>query len=340
MSRPPSRPFRRAYNLGMLLAGDIGGTKTFMGLFARGAARPAALDTRSYRTLDFPDLAALSRQFLQDAGAGVTEIEAASFGVAGPVTGAQARLTNVPWTVDIDAIRNDLPIPRAYLLNDLEALAWSVPVLDADEIEVLREGEAEPSGNAALIAAGTGLGIALMPNIGGRLVPVASEGGHADFAARTADELTLHHALTRDHGRAEIERVLSGPGITCIHRILYPHQCETLTPLPAAEDIPAAIARAALAAGCPSCMRVLEVFVSAYGATAGNLALTALSTGGMYLGGGIAPRIIKAMRWPVFLESFLAKSPMDTLISRIPVRVILNPAAGLLGAATYANLAA
>jgi glucokinase len=322
----------------MLLAGDVGGTKTFMGLFARGAARPAAVDTRAYRTLDFPDLAALSRQFLRDAGAGIGEIEAASFGVAGPVTGSQARLTNIPWVVDVDAMRHELPIPRAHLLNDLEALAWSVSVLDASEIETLREGDVNPSGNAALIAAGTGLGVALLPNIEGRLIPVASEGGHADFPARTTDEQTLHNALTRDYGRAEIEKVVSGPGIANIHRILYPHRCDMLTPLPDADELPAAISRAALEARCPSCTRILEVFVSAYGAVAGNLALTALSTRGMYLGGGIAPRIIEAMRWPVFMDAFLAKAPMDALVSRVPVKVILNPGAGLLGAATYANL--
>ena len=322
----------------MLLAGDVGGTKTFMGLFARGAARPTAVDTRTYRTLDFPNLAALSRRFLDDAGARPSEIESASFGVAGPVTGSQARLTNIPWTVDVEALRHNLPVPRAHLLNDLEALAWSVAVLDPAEIEVLHEGEPNPSGNAALIAAGTGLGVAMLPNVGGRLLPVASEGGHADFAARTADELTLHAALTREYGRAEIERVLSGPGIANIHRFVYPHQCSTLTPLPTTDDLPAAVSQAALGAGCPSCIRILEVFVSAYGAVAGNLALIGLATGGMYLGGGIAPRIIEAMRWPVFMASFLAKAPMDRLVARIPVKVILNPGAGLLGAATYANL--
>ena len=321
----------------MLLAGDVGGTKTFMGLFARRPHRPDAAFMRSYRTLDFSNLVALSRQFLEDAGARASEIEAASFGVAGPVTGTRASLTNVPWTVEVDGLLQELQIPRAHLLNDLEALAWSVPVLTSNELEVLHEGHAAASGNAALVAAGTGLGVALLPTVGGRLVPVPSEGGHADFAARTAEERTLHDALTREHGRTEIERVVSGRGIANIHRILYPHQCATLTPLPPIEDLPAAISRGALEARCGSCTRILEVFVSAYGAVAGNLALTALSTGGLYLGGGIAPRIIDAMRWPVFMESFLDKSPMDALVSRIPVKVILNAGAGLLGAATFAN---
>jgi glucokinase len=322
----------------MLLAGDVGGTKTFLGLFTRGATRPAATGTRSYRTLDFPDLGALYLHFLHETSTSPTDIEAASFGVAGPITGTRAQLTNVPWVVDLDALRSQVPIPRAYLLNDLEALAWSVPVLTADEIEVLHEGQTDPHGNVALIAAGTGLGIALLPNVEGRLVPRASEGGHVDFAARNADEQTLATALMKEYGRVDVERVVSGPGLATIHRILYPHQCATLTPLPSSEDLPAAISRAALEAACPSCRRTLEFFVSAYGAAAGNLALTVLSTGGLYLGGGIAPRILPALRQPIFMRSFLDKSPMDALISRIPVKVILNPTAGLLGAATYANL--
>ena len=321
----------------MLLAGDVGGTKAYLGIFSRGAARPDAVDTRAYRTLDFPNLGALCLQFLRDTSTRPTDIEAAGFGVAGPITGNRAQLTNVPWLVDLDTFRSDVPIPRAYLLNDLEALAWSVPVLTPAEIEVLYDGHADAGGNAALIAAGTGLGIALLPNVDGRLVPRASEGGHVDFAPRNTDEQALADALQKEYGRIDVERVVSGPGIANIHRVLYPHQCASLTPPPLLDDLPAAISRAALEAACPLCRRTLEVFVSAYGASAGNLALTVMATGGVYLGGGIAPRILQAMRWPIFMRSFLDKSPMDALISRIPVRVILNPRAGLLGAATYVS---
>ena len=321
----------------MLLAGDVGGTKIFLGLFARNGARPKAIEIRSYRTLDFPDLGAVSLHFLRETSTDPRDIEAAGFGVAGPITGARAHLTNVPWIVDLDALRRDVAIPRAYLLNDLEALAWSVPVLTSDEIEVVYEGRPDASGNVALIAAGTGLGIALLPNVDGRLVPRASEGGHVDFAPRNADERALADALSMEYGRVDIERVVSGPGLANIHRILHPHQCATLTPMPPSDDLPAAVSRAALEAGCPSCIRSLECFVSAYGASAGNLALTVLATGGVYLGGGIAPRILPALRWPCFMQSFLDKSPMDALISRVPVKVILNPRAGLLGAATYVS---
>ena len=321
----------------MLLAGDVGGTKTFLGLFQPGAGRPGAVTSRAYRTLDFPDLGALCLQFLRETSTRPGDIDAASFGVAGPITGTRAQLTNVPWVVDLDALRSDVPIQRAYLLNDLEALAWSVPVLTTDEIEVLHEGRIDPDGSVALIAAGTGLGIALLPRIDGRLVPRASEGGHVDFAPRNADEQSLAGALSKEHGRVDVERVVSGPGLANIHRILHPHQCAALTPMPSSDELPAAISRSALETACPLCVHTLECFVSAYGASAGNLALTVLSTGGLYLGGGIAPRILPALRWPLFMRSFLAKSPMDALIARIPVKVILNPGAGLLGAASYAN---
>lgn len=321
----------------MLLAGDVGGTKTFLGLFARAAARPDVVEVRSYRTLDFADLGAMLLRFLDETSTDPAEIEVASVGVAGPVTGRRAPLTNVPWVVDLDALRGGVSIARAYLLNDLEALAWSVPVLAADEIEVLREGEADPQGNVALIAAGTGLGIALLPRVDGRLVPSASEGGHVDFAPRNSDEQALFDALSKEFGRVDVERIVSGPGIAHIHRILHPHQCARLARMTSIDDQPAAVTRAALEDACPSCTRTLEVFVSAYGASAGNLALTVLATGGVYLGGGIAPRIRPALRWPVFMQSFLAKSPMDALISRMPIKMILNPQAGLIGAAAFAN---
>jgi glucokinase len=320
----------------MLLAGDVGGTKTFIGLFTSGAPRPSVVETRIYRTLDFPDLTALTERFLHDTGAAPADIECACFGVAGPVSGTRAQLTNVPWAIDVDALKRRVTVGPVFLLNDLEAFAWSVAVLGSDEVLELHQGHADPRGNVALVAAGTGLGIALLPRVDGRLVPKASEGGHVDFAPRNAEERALADALTREFGRADVERVVSGPGIANIHRLLYPHACRTLEGAASPDELPAAVSRAALEHGCEQCGKSLRCFVSAYGATAGNLALTTLATGGIYVGGGIAPRIVPAMQWPVFMESFLAKSPMEALISRVPVKVILNPRAGILGAATYA----
>jgi len=323
----------------MLLAGDVGGTKTFIGLFTRGEGRPMPVDVRSYRTLDFVSLTTLCREFLEDSASDVRNIRSACFGVAGPIVGRRAQLTNVPWEVDADAICRDLPVADAHLLNDLEAMAWAVPVLKGDELAALREGDrrGQREGGAALIAAGTGLGIALLPRVDGRLLAQPSEGGHADFAARTPEEQDLQNALIREYGRAELEHVLSGPGLVNIHRFLYAHQCPTLSKPHEPGDFAALISQAALDAGCLQCRKTLEVFVSVYGASAGNLALVTLATSGVYLGGGIAPRILPALRWPIFEEAFCAKAPLDALMRRIPVKVILNPAAGLIGAATFLN---
>jgi glucokinase len=325
----------------MLLAGDVGGTKTLLGLFAP-SHRPKKIDTRSFRTLDFPDLASMALEFLREVGVDSAELSGLCFGVAGPVERgrATARLTNVPWIVDAESLRRKLPVPRADVINDLEALAWSVPVLEASEVEPLWAGQPDTDGGLALIAAGTGLGIALLPRVDGRLVPLASEGGHVDFAPRTEPEQTVHAGLIREFGRAELEQVVSGPGLVNIHRFVDPHQCRDLRGAAPGDDLAALISRAALESGCERCRAILNIFVSAYGAAAGNLALTALATGGVFIGGGIAPRILEALRWPTFMTSFQAKAPLEHVIVRVPVRVILNPGAGLLGAACFAARAA
>ena len=334
----------------MLLAGDVGATKTLIGLFAGGNDRPRAVHIESFRTLDFSDLAALVSEFLRRSGREAREIDGACFGVAGPVNDGRARLTNVPWIVDGEALCRQLPIGHTDVINDLEALAWSVAVLEPAEIEILSEGEPDSAGSAALIAAGTGLGVALLPRADGRFVPTPSEGGHVDFAPRTEREEVLRAALTREFGRADLEQVLSGPGLANIYRLVYSHECAATKghqqepraargegpPRLMDADLPAVISRSALEGHCLECRRTLELFVSMYGAAAGNLALTALATGGIFVGGGIAPRILEALHWPVFLESFWSKAPLDRLMRRIPVKVILNPEAGLLGAATFA----
>ena len=320
----------------MLLAGDVGATKTLMGLCSPGRPRPAAVRTASFRTLDFPDLTSLSLEFLRQTTAGVTDLTGACFGVAGPVKDGRATLTNVPWDVDADAMCGPLHVKRADLLNDLEALAWWIPVAEPSEIEVLSRGTKDSDGGAALIAAGTGLGVALLPKVNGRLFTVPSEGGHVDFAPRTEKEDQLRRALTSAFGRAEIEQVLSGPGLFNIHRFVHPHTCADVNQAMDALEVPPLISKAALEGRCEHCRASLEMFVSAYGACAGNLALTALATGGLFVGGGIAPKILPALRWPGFLESFFAKAPLDAVVRKIPVSVILNPMAGLIGAAAFA----
>ena len=199
----------------MLLAGDIGGTKTLLGLFERDRDRPRQLVVREYATLDFDSLKELTQVFLDDTRAAAS-VTTACLGVAGPVNGLVARLTNVPWVADASHLAERLGDDAVRLLNDLEAMAYAVPVLEPDEIAVLQDGVAVAGGNAAIIAAGTGLGESLLHNVDGQFVPSASEGGHADFAARTARELALVEHLTAIYGRVDHDRIISGPGLVNI----------------------------------------------------------------------------------------------------------------------------
>jgi glucokinase len=223
-----------------------------------------------------------------------------------------------------------------YLLNDLQAMAYSVPVLQRSEVHTLQEGVARRDGNMALIAAGTGLGIALLHNVSGRFIPGASEGGHADFPARTEREVTLWRRLIMRFGRVDVERVVSGPGLVNIHRALQTTPCAAQIDLDSV-DAPAALTNSALERRCPCCSESLEIFVEAYGATAGNLALQTVATGGLFVGGGIAPKILPALTTGTFMRAFRAKSPFESFLDNIPVKVILNAEAGLLGAALYAE---
>ena len=338
----------------MILAADVGGTKTYVGLYQRSARpdvfdeRPRALLVREYPTLEFESLDAIVGAFAQESSA--HDVEAIAIGVAGPVSGLTARLTNVPWLADAAPIARRFGNCPTKLLNDLEAMAYSVPVLEPDELEVLQEGEPVTTGNAALIAAGTGLGEALLHNISGRFLPSASEGGHADFAARTSRELALVAELTRLHGRVDNERVISGPGLTNIYRFTHGQDVvrssflvpRSENPCPVdpqtdTSELPALISSCALKGHCARCEDALEMFVQAYGAEAGNLALRAMATAGIYLGGGIAPKILPALQNGLFIDAFCDKPPLTELLRTLPVSVILNPTAGLIGAAVAAT---
>ena len=321
----------------MILAGDIGGTKTLLGLFDAAPARPRPVVVRSFGTLDFPDLPTMIAAFLkQDEAADAHgAIEAACFGVAGPVIDETVKVTNVPWFVDARKVATALGIARVALLNDLEALAHAVPALRESETHALQEGVALRGGNIGLIAAGTGLGQALLHNVDGRFLPSASEAGHADFAARTEREIALTRDLTGRYGRADVEHVVSGRGLINIHRVAHHEPCAAGVDL-TSPDAPAAISAAALERGCAGCVETLDMFIEAYGAESGNLALRAVSTGGLYIGGGIAPKILPAMTTGAFMRAFLAKPPLDPMLRAMPVRIILNAESGLLGAAVFA----
>ncbi|MGH9310439.1 MAG: glucokinase [Vicinamibacterales bacterium] len=334
----------------MILAGDVGGTKTLLGLFEAASDRPEPTAIDEFVTLDHDGLEAIIELFLERRRITREQLGAVCVGVAGAVTDQVATLTNVPWRIDAAAMKRALRIDAVSVLNDLEALAYAVPVLTAGELAVLQPGIRVASGNIAVIAAGTGLGESMLLNVEGRFVPGESEGGHADFSARTLRELEMVAALSPVLGRVSAESILSGPGLVNVYQ--FTHDAIGSEPLTASStapsklcagvgdvedpaDLPARITASASEQRCPHCVEAVNMFVAAYGAEAGNLALRTIATAGVFIGGGIAPRILPALQAGLFLEAFRAKTPMHELVARIPVAVILNPKAGLLGAAVH-----
>jgi glucokinase len=319
----------------MILAGDVGGTKTLLGFFDTRAIRPRPVQVRAFVTTEFRGLTDMIGAFVDAHPAQADPISAACFGVAGPVLGATAELTNVPFTIDAVEISRAFDVPLVRLLNDLEAMAYAVPVLEGDELHVVQHGTAIRRGNMALLAAGTGLGEAQLHYVDNRFVPSPTEAGHADWAPRTDRDIELFRMLIRRHGRAEVEDVVSGKGLRNLHRAAHPRGCAAGID---ADDpgAPAALTAAALEQRCAGCIAALEMFVDAYGAEAGNLALRALATGGLFVGGGIAPKILPALIDGRFMRAFHDKGAMQGLVEQIPVKVILNADAGLLGAAVHA----
>jgi len=314
-----------------VLAADVGGTKTQLGLFDAGSATPVA--TRRLATGDFDNFGSLVATFLDGR---TTPVDAACIAVAGPVTGRRVKLTNVPWTVDADELAARFHLRAVRLANDVAATARAIPLLETSQLETLHAGAPDPDGPRALIAPGTGLSEATRHRSAGTWTAYGSEAGHADFAARTPREIALLTRLSSELGRVSYEHVLSGPGLTRLHAFVHDgRRCEPVDAVPPAER-PAAIARRGLSGDCPRCIETLELFVSALGAEAGNLGLRAVATGGVYLGGGIPRRLLAALRRPAFLDAFTDKAPMRALVERMPVSVITEPAAALTGAAALA----
>ena len=287
-------------------------------------------------TTDYESLDAIVAAFLAALPDGPA-LDAAVLGVAGPVRDNASALTNVPWRVEGAALAERFSIPAVRLVNDLVATGRAVPVLAPGELAVLQAGRPDAGGNAALIAPGTGCGEALLHRVDGRLLPVASEAGHADFAARTPAEVRLVEALTDRFGRASVEHVLSGPGLRHVHRATHDGRpCAAAGASRGEPPEPAAITGAALAGQCPGCVEAVDLFVAALGAEAGNLGLRSFATAGVYVGGGIAPRLLPRLRSRVFLDAFRAKGPMEELAAEMPVAVIDAEHPALLGAAVAA----
>ena len=318
----------------MILAGDIGGTKTLLGLFVREHPRPRCVVSRSYATDEYTSFNDVLDQFSGSLDAPLS-IDTAVFGLAGAVDGPRARLTNGTWTLDAHELTRRLSGAPTELLNDLAAMAASVTVLRDDELVTLQVGSASPDGNAAVIAAGTGLGMAALPRIDGRLRIAPSEAGHADFSARTEREFDIVRFVRSQRQRVRLEDVVSGPGLLMLHAFTHVERpCDAIVSVD--NDDPSAVSDAALEARCPRCVDALGLFVDAYGAEAGNVALRTVATSGLYVGGGIAPQILPALTDGRFMNAFLDKAPMRDLLTRVPVRVILNRESGLLGAAVRA----
>jgi glucokinase len=326
----------------MILAGDIGGTKSDLGLFTVEDGKPRLVRSARYRSAEYPGLPAVIEAFLSAAPTPGT-IEAACFGIPGPVIDNRASTPNLAWVVDGAAVAAESKVPLAVLINDLVATAEGLHELEASEVAVLQEGAMDRDGNRALIAAGTGLGMALIPRVGDRWVPVPSEGGHVDFAPRTEEEIGLLRYLRERFGRVSAERVVSGPGLFNVYQYLrdvlhLPESPRVREALGKGEDPARVIGEAGLpgSAACALCTRALELFVAAYGAAAGNLALLGTATGGVWLGGGIAPKILPRLTDGLFLQTFTAKGRFVPFLEKIPVRVILNDRTALLGAARHA----
>jgi glucokinase len=322
----------------MILAGDVGGTKVHLALYGFAEGRLNSKRDKQFPAREYSGLEEIVKEFL-----GSEKVTAACFGVPGPVRQGRLRLTNLPWTIDSKELSELLKIEHVFLINDLEANGYGVAELTPEQIYTLSEGDASQIGNRGLIAAGTGLGEGILAWNGRIHLPYPSEGGHTDFGPRNETEIELLRFLQRKYnGRVSYERVVSGMGLTNIYEFLRDSQgmeepAWLAEKIAQVKDPNSVITEMALSAKSEICAKALDMMVSIYGAEAGNLALKVLSVGGMYVGGGIAPRIIEKLKDGTFLKAFQDKGRLSQLLINMPVRVILESSAALMGAAAYAE---
>lgn len=323
----------------MILAGDVGGTKTVLGLFRAEGPRLELVRSDTFRSADHPSLGSVVSAFLQAGAAG--SVEAACFGVAGPVIGGRIKATNLTWEVDGQEVSAQSGIPRIELVNDLLATASGIAELQPHELWTLQDGsDAGEPGNAALVAPGTGLGMAILFRSGRELLPSASEGGHMDFAPRDEEEIALLRTLQQRFGRVSVERILSGPGLVNVYEHLrdtgFAPELPSIREQMRTSDPAGVVGTAGVQGTCPLSVKALGMFCTILGATAGNLALVAVASGGVYLGGGIPPKILPRLKDGAFLKAFLTKGRLSPMLEAFSVQVILNDRTGLLGAARRA----
>jgi len=339
----------------MILACDVGGTKTLVALFEPRGAAFTLSRLESYPSREHPSLEDILARFL--AATGGSAPECAGFGVAGAVIGGRAQVTNLSWAVDAARLAAELRLSSVALVNDLVANAWAVDHLGPGDLAGLKPGRAAPGGNVAVISAGTGLGEAALVRGGaarGETAALATEAGHADFAPRVAIEVDLLNYLSSKFGHVSYERILSGPGLVNVYQFLKDtgrgEEAAWLSEELKAGDPAPAISSAALTGRSPLCELALEIFLQVYGAEAGNLALRTMATGGVFVGGGIAPKVFAGLeRGPAvqakrflgaFRGAFVEKGRFTSMLEAVPVQLILNDRAALLGAAHFASASA
>ena len=328
----------------MILAGDIGGTKCNLALYEIHGNSHRKIVKERYESRDFPTFDGMISKFLFDTRAetkeaGANAIEAAGFGVAGPVIDRRVKATNLPWIVDASALSTQLATPHVVLLNDLEATAHSLPLMAPSELSSLNTGTPAPQSTQALLAAGTGLGEATLFWDGKQHVVASSEGGHVDFAPRTEQEIELLRYMKKTNEFVSVELILSGRGFHTIHTFIDASVQHPSFKDPEA-DAAAEITHLALEGKCPVCVRTLDLWVSMYGAEAGNLALKVLARGGVWVAGGIAVKIRKKMVDGTFFRAFCEKEKFAALLAQIPIHMVLNEEAPLIGAMSKAIQAA
>jgi glucokinase len=328
----------------MILAGDVGGTKVHLALYNFAGGRLVAVRDYKFPAHEYATLDDVVKAFLAQAEGEKEEIVAACFGCPGPVRDGRLKLTNLPWTLDARDLQKSLGIEHIFLINDLEANGYGIPELAADKVLTLHEGDAKAVGHRGLVSAGTGFGEALLiwDAKTQRHLPLASEGGHCDFAARNDREIALLKYLLRTlKGRVSFERVVSGLGIKNVYAFLRDDQKMEepawLRDRMASEDPNAVIGQCAEDGSSEICFETMRMFTSSLGAEAGNVALKVLAMGGIYLGGGIVPKILKTMQSGEFTKAFLDKGRLSPLLETMPVRIILDDTCALLGAAAFAE---
>jgi glucokinase len=321
----------------LILAGDIGATKTILATFDFHAGKLKPLDQKKFASKDYPGLEPIIEEFRRD---NAEQPGVACFGVAGPVIEGKVKTPNLPWVIEQKSLARVLGAGRVELLNDLESAAYGTLALAEKDFFTLNEGIKRDRGHLALIAAGTGLGESTIWWDGGRYRVLASEGGHADFAPRNDLEIDLLAYLIRRFGHVSYERVISGPGLVNVYQFLKEErgyeEPSWLSARLASDDDSAVISTAALAGEADICVQALDIFASVYGAEAGNLALRAKALGGVFVAGGIAPKILPKLQDGSFMAAFTDKGRYRDFAAGVPVKIVLNAEAALLGAASYA----